>query len=246
MLLLLLLEVFGSLQCAAESMGSTHGGLTAQLFQRGLFKNARALNAFQLTDRAHFVPSALQAMAYLDRPLPVGFNVTISAPHMHAICLDILSPYLTPGTRFLDVGSGSGYVCAAAAHLCLNGGEGGLVVGIDHVQELVDWSKDNITKAPITRQWLEEGKIILCTGDGRLGVPSHAPFTCIHVGAMALGAIPQALLDQLAVGGVLVCPFNDQLVVATKDADGEISTSVAMEVGYVPLTDLESQKRGYE
>lgn len=198
-------------------MGSTHAGLTAHLIQRGLLTEIRALQAFQLTDRAHFVPSPLVAMAYLDRPLPVGFNVTISAPHMHAICLDILSPLLTPGAKFLDVGSGSGYVCAAAAHLCLGGTPGGvgLVVGIDHVQELVDWSRDNLSKGAATKQWLGEGRISLCTGDGRLGVPSHAPYTCIHVGAMALGAIPQALLDQLAVGGVLVCPFNDELVVAT-------------------------------
>merc|ERR1712112_302606 len=67
----------------------------------------------------------------------IGYNITISAPHMHAHALELLKDHLKPGCRALDVGSGSGYLTACMAHMV---GEQGLVVGIDHIAQLVDAS----------------------------------------------------------------------------------------------------------
>ncbi len=91
-------------------------------------------------DRADFYPLN-PARAYEDSPQSIGFNVTISAPHMHAYCLEWLKGALKPGASVLDVGSGSGYLCAAFFEMI---DREGLVVGVDHIQELVDQSLVNL------------------------------------------------------------------------------------------------------
>ena len=76
-------------------------------------------------DRGNFAPN----YPYANRPISIGFNVTISAPHMHAIALEYLSDYCKFGARILDVGSGSGYLTVALSKMT---GDTGLVVGIEH------------------------------------------------------------------------------------------------------------------
>jgi protein-L-isoaspartate(D-aspartate) O-methyltransferase len=104
-----------------------------------------AASALTALDRANFVPPAAVDHAYQDTPLCIGHGATISAPHMHAMCLELLDAQLQPGAHVLDVGSGSGYLTAAMAVLV---GETGVVVGIEHVPQLTEWSKDNVAKQP--------------------------------------------------------------------------------------------------
>ncbi|XP_024871810.1 protein-L-isoaspartate(D-aspartate) O-methyltransferase-like isoform X4 [Temnothorax curvispinosus] len=78
---------------------------------------------------------------YLDRPRRIGYNVTISAPHMHAYALSILSDQLVDGAKALDVGSGSGYLSACMAFMV---GSHGRVVGIEHIPELIEISTRNV------------------------------------------------------------------------------------------------------
>lgn len=85
-------------------------------------------------NRQHYCREA--AGCFRDCPQPIGWGITISAPHMHARALEELSDKLRPGSRALDVGSGSGYLTAAMAQLV---GATGKVVGIDHISPLVDW-----------------------------------------------------------------------------------------------------------
>ena len=80
-------------------------------------------------DRADFYPLNPER-AYEDCPQTIGYNVTISAPHMHAFCLEWLKDVLKPGGRVLDVGSGSGYLCAAFYEMM---DRQGTVVGIEHI-----------------------------------------------------------------------------------------------------------------
>ena len=98
---------------------------------------------------------------------------------MHAHASEYLLTYLQPGSRVLDVGSGSGYLTAIFHHL-VSPGDGrptGKVVGIDHIAELVDWSVGNLKKDGLSPA-LESGQIEMITGDGRKGRltnPSHGP-----------------------------------------------------------------------
>jgi protein-L-isoaspartate(D-aspartate) O-methyltransferase len=90
-------------------------------------------------DRAHYAPRN----PYDDRPQPIGHAATISAPHMHANACESLLDYLKPGAKVLDIGSGSGYLTAVLANLV---GPSGKVVGIDHIQPLVDMANTNMAK----------------------------------------------------------------------------------------------------
>jgi len=86
----------------------------------------------------------------------------------HAHATQILLPYLHPGAHVLDVGSGSGYLAAVFHHLVSANGEPGKVVGIDHIPQLVDWSGNNL-RADGLGSALDDGRIAMVAGDGRLG-----------------------------------------------------------------------------
>ncbi|KAF8882417.1 Pcmt1-prov protein [Infundibulicybe gibba] len=182
----------------------------------------RVAAAMSSVDRANYVKS--KAEAYDDSPQQIGYDATISAPHMHAHAAEHLLPYLHPGAKVLDVGSGSGYLCAVLHHL---------VVGIDHIPELVEWSIQNLNKDGLGKA-LESAEIEMITGDGRLG-----PYDVIHVGAAA-PTMPAALIEQLASPGRMFIPvgtYAQYIHQVDKDENGKVTQKQVMGVRYVPLTD---------
>ncbi|KAJ3478040.1 hypothetical protein NLI96_g10047 [Meripilus lineatus] len=140
----------------------------------------------------------------------IGHNATISAPVMHAHALEELKDHLKPGSKVLDVGSGSGYLCGVFAHLV---GPSGKVIGVEHIPELVAFSEDNLRRDGLGRA-LEKGEIEVRVADGRLGYPNGAPYDAIHVGASS-GTVPQELVDQLARPGAMFIPVGtyDQAII---------------------------------
>ncbi|KAI0783696.1 protein-L-isoaspartate O-methyltransferase [Abortiporus biennis] len=222
------------------SSGSSSSELVMNMMRNGLIKSDRVASAMQKVDRAHYV--LRREDAYDDCPQPIGHSATISAPHMHAHAMENLLPFLNPGARVLDVGSGSGYLCAVLHHLV---GPTGKVVGIDHISELVDWSVRNLTKDGLGEA-LKDGSIEVVTGDGRRGYPPAAPYDAIHVGA-ASPHLPQTLIDQLASPGRMFVPvgeFYQAILQIDKDANGHITKKELFDVRYVPLTDESKQRMG--
>ncbi|KAH9617741.1 hypothetical protein KSS87_010314 [Heliosperma pusillum] len=214
--------------------------LVSQLQRYGVIHSEKVSEVMETIDRGLFVPEG--TAAYVDSPMPIGHNATISAPHMHAMCLDLLHDKLQPGMHALDVGSGTGYLTACFALMV---GREGRVVGIEHIPELVTWSIENIKKSAAA-PFLEAASLSIHDGDGRQGWPDAAPYDAIHVGAAA-PEIPKALIEQLKPGGRLVIPvgtFFQDLQVIDKKEDGSISIRTETSVRYVPLTSREEQLRG--
>ncbi|KAF3403808.1 Protein-L-isoaspartate [Penicillium rolfsii] len=231
--------------------GSTNTELIENLFKAELIKNERVKDAMIGVDRAHYAPSR----PYSDSPQPIGHGATISAPHMHGYACEYLIDYLEPGSRVLDIGSGSGYLTHVLANL-VTGHPGyptpGQVIGIDHIPELVELARSNMNKSEEGRQLQQSGKVKFITGDGRLGWKENAPYDAIHVGAAAEELHP-VLIEQLRAPGRLFIPVEsesdgtslsgfgsggDQYIwVVDKKADGSVHKRKVLQVRYVPLTD---------
>nr|XP_029118474.1 protein-L-isoaspartate O-methyltransferase isoform X4 [Elaeis guineensis] len=215
--------------------------LVEQLKQYGVIKTKKVAEVMETIDRGLFVPDGNSA--YIDSPMPIGYNATISAPHMHGTCLELLKEHLQPGMHALDVGSGTGYLTACFAMMV---GPQGRAVGVEHIPELVASSIENVKRSAAS-SLLNGGSLSLHVADGRQGWPEQAPYDAIHVGAAA-EKIPQPLLDQLKPGGRMVIPvgsFFQDLQVVDKKLDGSISIRSETSVRYVPLTSRAAQLQGF-
>ncbi|XP_043249608.1 protein-L-isoaspartate(D-aspartate) O-methyltransferase-like [Colletes gigas] len=219
--------------------GTTNQEMVEKLKEAGILTTDKTVETMLAVDRAKYFHGP---DPYLDRPRKIGFNVTISAPHMHAYALSILSDQLCDNAKALDVGSGSGYLSACMAYMV---GPNGRVVGIDHIPELVEMATKNVRED--FPHFFKEGRIKFVVGDGRLGYAADGPYNAIHVGAAA-STLPQKLIDQLAPGGRLVCPVViggfqrlQHLLQVDKNADGTVTQKKLMDVSYVPLTDSATQ-----
>ena len=199
-----------------------------QIEARGV-RTTTVLQAMRKVPRHEFVPESARRFAYDDRPLPIGHGQTISQPYIVALMTELAR--LTPGSRVLEVGTGSGYQAAVLAELAAE------VYTIEIVPELARRAEDDLAR-------LGYKNIHVRIGDGYLGWPELAPFDAIVVTA-APEKIPPPLLAQLKVGGRLVIPVGDhfqELKVVTHTAEGyreEINASVR----FVPMTGRAQHER---
>ncbi|KAI5120605.1 hypothetical protein M0805_008081 [Coniferiporia weirii] len=220
----------------------TNHQLVHNMAAHGLISDDRVQAAFQKVDRKNYVLD--ERDAYIDSPQAIMCNATISAPHMHAEAAKSLLPFLKPGARVLDVGSGSGYTCALFHHLVSPPGaeQAGTVVGIDHMAELAEWSRMNLAKDGLGDALVNGSLVVLC-GDGREGCAAHAPYDAIHVGAAA-PTMPAELVKQLRSPGRMFVPVGSgaqRVIQVDKDAEGRVTETPLLHVMYVPLTDPEAQ-----
>lgn len=112
---------------------------------------------------------------------------------MHASACETLLPFLKPGAKVLDIGSGSGYLTHVLAELVKPNGK---VIGVDHIQGLVDMANKNMAKTQEGTSLLESGVAQFVKADGRLGYLPDGPYDAIHVGAAA-AEHHKTLVDQL-------------------------------------------------
>uniref|UniRef100_UPI0040475894 protein-L-isoaspartate(D-aspartate) O-methyltransferase n=1 Tax=Algoriphagus sp. TaxID=1872435 RepID=UPI0040475894 len=195
--------------------------LVAELRKKGI-QNESVLEAINTLPRHFFFDTALISHAYEDKAFPIGEGQTISQPYTVAFQSSLLE--VIPGDKILEIGTGSGYQ-ASILHLL-----GAEVISIEYQKKLFEHTSRFLQRLGIQLQ--------LFYGDGTGGVPAHAPYDKIIVTAGA-PVVPEALIHQLKIGGILVIPIGDRskqaMVKITKKSATEIQREEFDGFAFVPL-----------
>ncbi len=183
------------------------------------------LSAIEKTPREEFLPQHLNDQAYEDTALPIGSGQTISQPYVVAVMTQALE--LDDRHKVLEIGTGSGYQAVILSHLCRR------VYTIERHKTLLDKALDIFER-------LRRRNITAVCGDGMKGWPEQAPFDRIIVTAGALKKAPEALKEQLKVGGIMIIPVGEQEGSQTlkrykKEADDTFAVQDLLAVRFVPL-----------
>ena len=199
--------------------------MVQKLAAQGL-KDPMVLQAMGTVERHRFVESALVTQAYEDTSLPIGLGQTISKPNVVARMIELLREGATGKLgRVLEIGTGCGYQAAVLSHIATE------VYSIERLKGLHEKARANLRHFRLAN-------VHLLFGDGMLGYPKGAPYAAI-ISAAGGESVPQAWLDQLAVGGRLVAPTvtasgQQALLVIDKTPQG-YQKNVLEAVHFVPL-----------
>ena len=217
---------------AAQGIGmdshAVRQSMVNKLMQQGI-SDPMVLQAMREVERHRFVDTALVNQAYEDTSLPIGLGQTISKPGVVARMLELLHQGQTGRLgRVLEIGTGCGYQAAVLSLLCSE------VYSIERLRGLHDKARDNLRPFRLAN-------LHLILGDGMVGYAKGAPYAGI-IAAAGGEALPQAWIDQLAVGGRVVTPVSagaispagQALVVLEKTAQG-LRQTVMEAVHFVPL-----------
>ena len=189
---------------------------------------ARVLEAMGKVPRHEFVPAELRAYAYVDSPLPIGCNKTISQPFIVALMTDLLDPQ--PEDSVLEIGTGLGYQAAILAALVKK------VYSVEIIEQLAQQASERLARQGCAN-------VELRRANGYYGWPEHAPYDKIVVTAGA-DLVPPPLLQQLKAGGRMVMPSglpdSQRLVLVEKDAAGRTKMKEILRVRFSLLEGVES------
>jgi protein-L-isoaspartate(D-aspartate) O-methyltransferase len=196
--------------------------INSQLRARGI-SDARVLAAMTKVPRHLFVPEDVRWRAYDDTPLPIGHDQTISQPYIVGYMSEALE--LRPTDRVLEIGTGSGYQAAILGELAQE------VYTIEIVPQLAEQARAALEQSGYRNVHVRQG-------NGYLGWPEAAPFDRIIVTA-APDQVPQALVDQLTIGGIMVVPvggvYDDQVMKIIRKTEKGVITRETLPVRFVPM-----------
>lgn len=209
-------------QMVHEIMG--HTAHLAEHIERAALA-APVLEAMAKVPRHEFVPVEIQAYAYANTPLPIGYGKTISQPFIVALMTDMLD--LRESDKVLEIGTGFGYQAAILAELAHK------VYSVEILDELAVQARNRLGR-------LGYDNIETCVANGYHGWAEHAPFDKIMVTA-APDLIPPPLINQLKPGGRMAVPAglkdSQQLLLVSKGMDGRVTTQEILEVRFSQLED---------
>ena len=190
--------------------------------------DARVMEVMGKVPRHEFVPVEIQPYAYLNRPLPIGYDKTISQPFIVALMTDMLE--IRKEDVVLEIGTGLGYQAAVLAELAHK------VYSVEIIEALAQQAAKRLSRAGYTN-------VEIKVANGSHGLPEHAPYDKVMVTA-APDLIPPALINQLKPGGRMMIPAglsdNQQLILVEKNANGRLSTKEILPVRFSQLEGAES------
>lgn len=215
-------DLFESLRAEMMAEVIAEAALTGSHTGRAAF-DERVVGVIGRIPRHEFVPVELQPYAYLNRPLPIGYEKTISQPFIVALMTDLLE--LAPEDIVLEIGAGAGYQAAVLSELVQQ------VYSVDIIEELAAGAEKRLHR-------LGYNNISVKVANGYYGLAAHAPYDKIMVTA-ACELIPPPLLAQLKPGGRMVLPTGipekQALTLVEKSAEGRLSTRDVLPVRFSEL-----------
>jgi protein-L-isoaspartate(D-aspartate) O-methyltransferase len=224
-------EAFALLRQAMIEEIEAEAQLVADQTGRAVF-DRKVMQVIGETPRHEFVPVELQAFAYMNTPLPIGYGKTISQPFIVALMTDLLD--LKEDDVVLEIGTGLGYQAAILCRLAKK------VYSVELLDELASQAK-----ARLKRHGYQN--IELKHGNGYHGWAAHAPYDKLIVTA-APDLIPPALINQLKPGGRMMVPAgipdSQQLILVEKTLDGRISTKEILPVRFSQLEEDGAARQG--
>ncbi len=185
-------------------------------------KDSRVLDAIKQIPREQFIPDSLKELAYVNAPLDIGHDQTISQPYVVALMCEMLQ--LKESDTVLDIGTGSGYLAAILSKLCKQ------VITIEIVPEFVKQAKERFDRLGYTN-------ISVIEGDGNMGYPEKAPYNKIVCSAF-VKEVPLKWREQILKGGVIVVPIqkdSTQELVRVRYMDDRYFEEYFGAVNFVPL-----------
>ena len=192
------------------------------LRRRGI-SDAAVLRAMDAVPREQFVLPEFAGMAYADSAMPIACGQTISQPYVVAYMSEQLE--VKSDHRVLEIGTGSGYQAAVLSRLA------GEVFSVERYRTLADRARETLAR-------LGSDNVTVVAGDGLNGLPAHAPYDRIMVTAAA-ETVPEALIGQLALGGILLLPLGrhdgPQRIVKLTMGEGGPTQQDMIGVRFVPL-----------
>lgn len=182
----------------------------------------KLLRAFEIVERANFLPQTVVENAHYDSPLPIGYNQTNSQPTTVKMMLEWLG--VREGDKVLDVGSGSGWTTALLSYLV---GPKGEVFAVEKIPQLVEFGRQNCERIGVSNaKFFKAGE--------EFGLSSHAPYDRILVSASA-AYLPPKLIDQLKPGGKMIIPVQNDILEITKTKNNSLTTITHPGFVFVPL-----------
>jgi len=192
------------------------------LAESGRIERESTIEALKAVPRHEFVPPERRGSAYADRPLPIGNDQTISAPHMVGVMCDRLA--LSEGEAVLEIGTGCGYHAAVTAEIVGDGN----VYSVEYVESLATEARERLDDLGYD--------VHVRVGDGHEGWPEYAPYDAAYL-TCAARELPEAVLEQLREGGRLLAPVGDrrQRLVRAVKREGGIDREEFGGVRFVPM-----------
>ena len=198
--------------------------LISHLKSEGYLKTQKVIEAFRRIRRENFLPKELEASAYSDHPLPIGYGQTISAPHMVAIMTELLEPKKTD--KILEIGAGSGYQAAILSPLARK------IYTIEFYPELASLAKRNLSRTRIRN-------VEVIPGDGSKGYLQKAPYDKIIVTCSIPMETFNLLAKQLKEEGIIVAPvgpaYGIQTLTTGRKVKGSLKKKEYFPCVFVPL-----------